>query len=135
VFTDPEYADFTWTYFRKSDKSYKKECQEKNLPHWLDAEPLLSGRSAPLIERALLLREWFFLRSCVPLRLRVLSGDTLPLPCGSISLWCRRPSFSETTSLTVVHWRVCARQNTIRLKMGLVMKLRTALTVLPGRNG
>ena len=28
----------------------------------------------------------------------------LPLPCGSISLSWRRQSFSETTSLTVVHW-------------------------------
>ena len=27
-----------------------------------------------------------------------------PLPCGSISLSWRRQSFSETTSLTVVHW-------------------------------
>ena len=41
----------------ESDQSYKKECQEKNLPRWLDAEPLLSGHSAPLFEHALLLRE------------------------------------------------------------------------------
>jgi hypothetical protein len=27
-----------------------------------------------------------------------------PLPCGSIALSWRRQSFSETTSLTVVHW-------------------------------
>src|SRR6267378_5673811 len=36
------------------DKSYKKECQEKNLPHRLNTHPFLSLHSAPLLERALL---------------------------------------------------------------------------------
>src|SRR5258707_9188382 len=34
--------------------SYKKECQEKNLPHRLNTHPFLSRHSAPLLERALL---------------------------------------------------------------------------------
>ena len=37
-----------------SDQSYKKECQEKNLPHRLNTAPFLSRHSAPLLERALL---------------------------------------------------------------------------------
>jgi len=35
-----------------------------------------------------------FLRASVLFRLRVRSGNTLPLPCGSISLSWRRRSFS-----------------------------------------
>src|SRR5258707_926135 len=37
-----------------SDKSYKKECQEKNLPHRPNTHQFLSRHSAPLLERALL---------------------------------------------------------------------------------
>ena len=42
---------------RKSEKSYKSECQEKNLP--IGSVPrLFSRHSAPMIERALSIREW-----------------------------------------------------------------------------
>jgi hypothetical protein len=41
----------------KPDMSYKKECQEKNLPLRLGAE-IFSRHSAPMIERALSIREW-----------------------------------------------------------------------------
>src|SRR5260370_1285535 len=43
---------------RKSYKSYKKECQEKNLPSRPDAGPFSSRHSAQLFERAPSIGEW-----------------------------------------------------------------------------
>jgi hypothetical protein len=39
-------------------------------------------------------------------RLRVRSGDTLPLPCGFHFAIVTAPLVSETTSLTVVQWMI-----------------------------
>src|SRR6266852_7617307 len=102
---------------RLPKKSYKKECQEKNLPSRPDAGPFSSRHSAQLFERALSTTRVVFLRPSALFRLRVRNAGTLPLPCGSISLLRRRHSSSETSSLTVIHcmsgnawsyWRLAA---------------------------
>jgi hypothetical protein len=58
-------------------------------------------------------------------------------PCASDAVPGERdgstaPTWSDRSSGVRVVSSVVARQNTIHLKMGLVMKLRTALTVLLG---
>jgi hypothetical protein len=83
--------------YSQVDKSYKKECQEKNLPHRLNTAPFLSRHSAHCLS----------VRSSLgpsPLfRLRVRSVDTLPPPCGVLFPVVTVPIVSETTSLMVVH--------------------------------
>ena len=81
-------------------KFLERECQETVLS--VGSVPILFCLGIqPNCLNVLNLRV-VFLRPCGPFRLRVRSGDTLPLPCGSIP-WLRRHSCSETSSLTVIH--------------------------------
>src|SRR6267378_1725903 len=78
------------------DKSYKKECQEKNLPHRLNTAPFLSRHSAHCLSMVFLRAE--SLVSSPRAKRRYASS-----PCGVLFPVVTAPIVSETTSLTVVH--------------------------------
>ncbi len=76
--------------------SYKKECQEKNLPHRLNTAPFLSRHSAHCLSVVFLRAE--SLVSSPRAKRRYASS-----PCGVLFPVVTAPIVSETTSLTVVH--------------------------------
>jgi hypothetical protein len=100
-------------------KSYKKECQEKSLPRRLDTAHSCLGIQPLLFERAIFLRPSNLVSSPRAKRRYVSSPLWFHFAVVEVPFRCRdgRPSFSETTSLTVVHcmsgnawsyWRLAA---------------------------
>ena len=83
-------------WYREVGLSYKKECQEKNLPHRLNTAPFLSRHSAHCLSVVFLRAE--SLVSSPRAKRRYASS-----PCGVLFPVVTAPIVSETTSLTVVH--------------------------------
>jgi hypothetical protein len=84
------------------NKSYKKECQEKDLPLGL-VPKYFSRHSAPVIERALSIREWSSsgLLSCFVSACKAQKRSLSPV----VPFHCRDGAirFLKPTSLTVIH--------------------------------
>src|SRR6266702_6250118 len=84
-------------------ESYKKECQEKNLPHWLDAGPICLGIQPNCLNVHSYSESGLAQAQCRVSSPRAKQRYASP-PVWSHFAVVTAPIVSETTSLMVVHW-------------------------------